>query len=89
MKKMKDFYSYKHAESTICTEELSQETSYSSQAPEKEISQGPDGETSSDGPFHPPLALCFPKTKMVSRERLCRSSWFQKFPWLYFDTRYH
>ena len=49
----------------------------------------PDGETSSDGPFHPPLALCFPKTKMVSRGRLCRSSWFHKFPWLYFDTRYH
>ena len=96
MRKM-TFFSWEHIESTIiCTEELPQEALCSSQAPDREISQeascssqSPDGETSSDGPFHAPLALCFPKTKMVSRERPCRSSWFQKFPWLHFNTRYH
>lgn len=57
---MRDFYSYESDESNKCTEELSQEASYSSQAPEEEISQeascssqGPDAEISSDGLFHP------------------------------------
>ena len=56
----------------LCIEELSQEASCSSQAPDKKISQeascssqGPDGEISSDGPFNPPLALCFPRLKWV------------------------
>ena len=40
-----------------------------------------------DTPFHPPTTFCFPKTKIGSRERSCQSTWFQKFPWLHYDTR--
>ena len=87
IRKTTNFYSYERVESTKCTEELSQEASYSSQAPEEEIfqeascsSQGPDAEISSDGLFHPPPPFCFPKTKMGSRERPCQPSRFQKFP---------
>ena len=60
IRKTTNFYSYERVESAKCTEELSQEASYSSQAPEEEISQeascssqGPDAEISSDGLFHP------------------------------------
>ena len=93
MKKRTDFYSY---ESTECTEELSQEVSCSSQVPDKTISQdaswsswAPNREISSDDPFRPPPAFCFPKTKMGSCERPFQSSWFQKFPWLLYNTRNH
>ena len=65
---MTDFYSYELVESIKCTQDLFQETSGSSQAPDREISN--------DGPFHP---FCFSKTKMGSRERKSQSSWFQKF----------
>ena len=75
MKKMADFYSYERTESAECTEEISQEASCSSHAP--------DRETSSDGPCHPPPAFCSPNTKMGSRERPCQSSWLQKSPWLH------
>ena len=57
LKKMRDFYSYESDGSNKCTEELSQEASCSSQAP--------DGEISGDVPFYPPPAFCFPKTEMV------------------------
>ena len=71
MNKMTDLHSYERVESTECTEELFQEVSCSSQAP--------DGEISSGRPFHSPPAFCITKTKMGSRE----GSWFQKFPLLF------
>ena len=45
-----------------------------------------DGETSKDGPFHPPPAFCYPKTKTASCKRPYQSSLFQKFPWLPYGT---
>ena len=65
---MTDFYSYKLSESIECTQDLFQEASGNSQAPDRELSN--------DGPFHP---FCFSKTNMGSRERTSQSSWFQKF----------
>lgn len=39
-------------------------------------------------PFHPPTDFKFPKVKVGSRDRSCQANWFQRFPWLHYDTRF-
>ena len=38
-------------------------------------------------PFYPVSTFQFPKKKCGNRERPCQANWFQKFPWLHYDTR--
>ena len=37
-------------------------------------------------PHRPSKSFIFPKTKVGERSRSCQHIWFEKFPWLHYDT---
>ena len=43
-------------------------------------------ELSGEIPFRPPKSFVFPKTKVGDRNRSCQHQWFEKFPWLHYDS---
>ena len=43
-------------------------------------------ELSKEIPFRPPKSYVFPKTKVGERNRSCQHQWFEKFPWLHYDS---
>ena len=90
MKKMTDFFKRTteqgiQPQSTKTTSEEAQFTETA--ANPKEVVSDFDQADVNDGPFHPPSTFCFPKTKSGSRERSCQFTWFEKFPWLHYDSR--
>ena len=54
-----------------------------------DASPGFGGETSRDGSFHPSPVFCYSKTTTAFWEWSYQSSWFQKFPWLYYRITYY
>ena len=85
MKKMTDFHSYKRVAVNARTNYLKKFRAVLKPLTSKTFQEAscsslvPNVELSSDGPFHRPLAFCFPKTKIGSRERPCQSSWSRNF----------
>lgn len=43
-------------------------------------------ESGGEIPFRPHKSFVFPKTKIGERNRSCQHQWFEKFPWLHYDS---